>query len=146
MLINTPTTYKKIVPEYGCGFILKRIADLTVNPKAKHPTKQDVYAGTQWANRPGFGSTSWGAMVVDGLIASDDGMAKYEPFKGFRYSDGSTYTDKRTGGHYEPGRGYTVRYHLTDKGRRIFREMMERVTENYMKKKLFGDLDKTKTI
>ena len=126
-----PTTYNRITPVRGCGFILKRIYDLTENPNmprgtyCKNPTKQDIYCGTSWANRPGFASVLWTALLEDGFIESEDGMVEYSgclsPFarKSRRYS--------RANGHYEFGRGWTVRYRLTDKGRRIYEEMMERV-------------------
>lgn len=138
---GAPTTYNRIIPGRGCGFILKRIADLTVNPKAKHPTKQDVYAGTSWANRPGFASLLWSSLIKDGLIESNGGMREYKYYKFYKSSSVGTRAVGR--GEGPGGVGYTVRYRLTDKGRKTFFEMMERVTENYMKKKLFGDLDKT---
>lgn len=134
---GAPTTYNRIIPDRGCGFILKRIADLTVNPKAKRPTKQDVYAGTSWANRPGFASLLWSSLIKDGLIESNGGMLEYKYYKFYKRSSVGTRAVGR--GEGTGGVGYTVRYRLTDKGRKTFFEMMERVTENYMKKKLFGN-------
>lgn len=135
MTYGQPTTYKKIVPDRGCGFILKRIWDLTEDltntfppslPTGPHPTKQDIYRGTPWANRPGFASCLWSALVADGLIESDDGAQKYQPFRGYFSMDNKPYEKLRAKGHYEAGNGYTVRYHLTPKGRDILIDMMER--------------------
>lgn len=132
---GAPTTYKRITPDRGCGFILNRIWDLTEDttntfppslPAGPHPTKQDIYRGTKWANRPGFASLLWSSLVADGLIESDDGSMEYRPLRrGFHhYSIGTMF--ERAGGHYEAGNGYTVRYHLTPKGRDILIDMMER--------------------
>ena len=140
---NCPTTYTKIVPERGCGFILKRIYDLTENPKmprgsyAAHPTKEDVYLGTQWYHRPGFGSLLWRSLVRDGLIESDDGSMEYRPQGSFyhRYPGGTVFD--RAAGHYQFGRGYTVRYHLTAKGRGVLYDMMARVNKVREEKKAF---------
>lgn len=128
---GAPTTYKRITPYRGCGFILERIWDLTEDPTntcppslptGPHPTKQDIYRGTKWANRPGFASLLWSSLIKDGLIESDDGMQEYKCYSFFRRS----HVETRAAGHYSPGIGYTVRYHLTPKGRGILIDMMER--------------------
>lgn len=128
---GAPTTYNRIVPDRGCGFILKRIWDLTEDttktsppslPTGPHPTKQDIYRGTKWANRPGFASVLWGAMIRDGLIESDDGMQEYKYYSFYK----NPHVGTRAAGHYAPGIGYAVRYHLTPKGRGILIDMMER--------------------
>lgn len=128
-----PTTYNRITPVRGCGFILKRIYDLTENPNmprgtyCKNPTKQDIYCGTSWANRPGFASVLWTALLEDGLIESEDGMAEYDGNYSCFQRRGKKYA--RANGHYEFGHGWTVRYRLTDKGRRIYNEMMDRISK-----------------
>lgn len=138
---NNPTTYKRITPERGCGFILKRIYDLTENPKmprgsyAAHPTKEDVYLGTPWYHRPGFASLLWSSLLEDGLIASDNGMEEYDGNLSRFSSRSKRYA--RAYGHYEFGRGWTVRYHLTDKGRGILYDMMARVNKVREEKKAF---------
>lgn len=124
-----PTTYKRIAPERGSGFILKRIYDLTEDPKlprgthVKNPTKQDVYVGTNWANRPGWSSLLWSSLIKDGLIESDDGMQEYKYYSFYMHPNVGT----RAAGHYAHNIGYTVRYHLTPKGRGILFDMMNRV-------------------
>lgn len=132
---GAPTTYKRITPDRGCGFILKRIWDLTEDPTntfppslpaGPHPTKQDVYRGTKWANRPGFASLLWGSLVADRLIESDDGKITYQPHRGYFSWQHKPFEKLRAKGHYEAGNGYTVRYHLTPKGRGILINMMER--------------------
>lgn len=128
---GAPTTYKRITPNRGCGFILKRIYELSA-----HPRKIDVYLSTPWYKRPGFASLLWGAMIRDGLIESDDGLQAYEPYRGYFHRSGK-YHMHRAAGHYEQGRGYTVRYHLTDKGRRVYEEMMARVNTIREEKKAF---------
>lgn len=147
---GAPTTYNRITPDRGCGFILKRIWDLTEDPTntfppslptGPNPTKQDVYRGTKWANRPGFASLLWSSLIKDGLIESNGGVREYKYYKFYQRSSVGTRAVGR--GEGPGGVGYTVRYRLTDKGRKVFMEMMERITETYMKKKLFGDLDKT---
>lgn len=128
---GAPTTYKRITPDRGCGFILQRIWELTEDPTntfppsiptGPHPTKQDVYRGTKWANRPGFASLLWSSLIKDGLIESDGGTQEYKCYSFFKRSHVGT----RAAGHYSPGIGYTVRYHLTPKGRGILIDMMER--------------------
>lgn len=122
---GAPTTYKKIVPERGCGFILKRIYELTEAPGCERfawPRKIDVYLGTPWYNRPGFASLLWSSLVKDGLIESDGGMQEYKCCSFFKRSHIGT----RAAGHYAHGIGYTVRYHLTPKGRGVLFDMMER--------------------
>ena len=121
----SPTTYKRIVPERGSGFILKRLAEHeTEHPHAAHLTKEDVYLGTSWYHRPGFASQLWSWLLEDGLIESDDGMEEYNAPKSPFSSRQLRYA--RAYGHHEFGRGWTVRYGLTDKGRRIYKEMMDR--------------------
>lgn len=129
---GAPTTYKRITPDRGCGFILERIWDLTEDPTktcppslptGPHPTKQDIYRGTKWANRPGFASLLWSSLIKDGLIESDNGMQKYKCYNFFKHSH---IVRTRAAGHYSPDIGYTVRYHLTPKGRGILIDMMER--------------------
>lgn len=128
---GAPTTYNRIVPERGCGFILKRIYELEEAPM--DPRKQDVYFGTKWANRPGFASLLWSALVKDGLIESNGGMREYKYYKFYKRPDVGT----RATGHYAPGIGYTVRYHLTPKGRGILYDMMARVNKIREEKKAF---------
>lgn len=143
MTYGAPTTYTKIVPERGCGFILKRIYDLTENPNmprgsyCKNPTKQDVYCGTSWANRPGFASVLWGALIADRLIESDDGKIIYKPYRGYFSWQHKPFEKLRAKGHYEAGNGYTVRYHLTPKGRGVLFDMMARVNKIREEKKAF---------
>ena len=143
MKFGAPTTYKRINPKNGCGFILKRIADLTENANlprgmyCKSPTKQDVYLGTPWANRPGYASILWSSLISDGLIASDDGKTEYEPYRGFHYMNGQPYKKLRANGHYEDSLGWTVRYHLTPKGRGVLYDMMDRVNKIREEKKAF---------
>lgn len=128
---GAPTTYKRITPDRGCGFILQRIWDLTEDttktsppslPTGPHPTKQDVYRGTKWANRPSYASLLWSALIKDGLIESNGGMQEYKYYSFYKHSHVGT----RATGHYETDNGYTVRYHLTPKGRGILIDMMER--------------------
>lgn len=128
---GAPTTYNRITPHRGCGFILERIWDLTEDttktcppslPAGPHPTRQDIYRGTKWANRPGFASLLWSSLIKDGLIESDDGMQEYKYYSFCIRS----HIGMRAAGHYEAGNGYTVRYHLTPKGRGILIDMMER--------------------
>lgn len=139
MTYGQPTTYTKIVPERGCGFILKRIYDLTENPNMPHgtycknPTKQDIYCGTSWANRPGFASVLWGSLIKNGLIESNGGMQEYKYYSFYKHPHVGT----RATGHYEAGNGYTVRYHLTPKGRGVLYDMMARVNKIREEKKAF---------
>lgn len=123
---GAPTTYKRITPDRGCGFILKSIYELTEAPgliAPMWPTKKDVYFGTQWYNRPGFASLLWGSLVKDGLIESSGGIQNYKC-----WSWGcKNHVAYRAAGNYEFGRGYTVRYHLTPKGRGVLFDMMDRV-------------------
>lgn len=136
---GAPTTYKRITPDRGCGFILKRIYDLTENPNmprgtyCKNPTKQDIYCGTSWANRPGFASLLWGSLIKDGLIEPNGGVQEYKYYSFFNHS----HVWMRAAGHYEAGNGYTVRYHLTPKGRGILFDMMARVNKIREEKKAF---------
>lgn len=129
---NRPTTYKRIVPDRGCGFILKRIWDLTENPNippgtyCKKPTKQDVYCGTKWANRPGFASLLWSSLIKDGLIEPNGGMQKYK-YHSFCMR---SHVGTRAAGRYAPGIGYAIRYHLTPKGCGVLFDMMARVNKN----------------
>ena len=121
-----PTTYKRITPERGSGFILKRIYDLTEAPgllPRPAPRKIDVYLGTPWYKRPGWSSLLWSSLIKDGLIESDGGMQEYKYYSFYMHSHVGT----RAGGRYTPGVGYTVRYHLTPKGRGILFDMMNRV-------------------
>lgn len=130
---NKPITYKRITPDRGCGFILKRIYELTEDPNmprgtyVKNPTKRDVYRVTPWYNRPGWSSLLWSSLLEDELIESDDGMIKYNgclsPFSRNyrRYA--------RAAGHVENGK-FTVRYHLTSKGRGILFDMMARFNKS----------------
>lgn len=123
-----PTTYKRIVPDRGCGFILKRIYELTEAPgllPRPWPRKIDVYLNTRWYNRPGFASLLWSSLIKDGLIESDGGMQEYKYccYSFRRYFEVKT----RAAGRYERGCGYTVRYHLTSKGRGVLFDMMDRV-------------------
>lgn len=129
---GAPSTYTRIVPHRGSGFILKSIYELTeLNPNREfNPTKQDIYRGTKWYGRPGYASLLWGSLVRDGLIATDDGFQEYNPFKSMYHRCGSPNRRDiriRAAGHNEPGRGYTVRYHLTPKGHGILFDMMARV-------------------
>lgn len=128
---GAPTTYKRITPERGCGFILKRIWDLTENPNiprgtyCKKPTKQDVYCGTKWVNRPGFASLLWSSLIKDGLIEPNGGMQKYK-YHSFCMR---SHVGTRAAGRYTPGIGYAIRYHLTPKGCGVLFDMMARVNK-----------------
>lgn len=133
---GAPTTYKRIVPNRGCGFILKRIYELTGREHCANPRKIDVYLGTPWYKRPGFASLLWGAMIRDGLIESDDGLQAYEPYRGYFHRGGKYYMH-RAAGHYEKGGNYTVRYHLTAIGRGVLFDMMDRVNKIREEKKAF---------
>lgn len=128
---GAPTTYKRIVPDRGCGFILKRIYELTEAPgllPRPWPRKIDVYRNTRWYNRLGFASLLWSSLIKDGLIESDGGMQEYKYCKYCCYSFRRCFEVKtRAAGRYERGRGYTVRYHLTSKGRGVLFDMMDRV-------------------
>lgn len=123
---GTPTTYKRITPDRGCGFILKSIYELTEAPGLIAPmwsTKKDVYFGTSWYKRPGFASLLWSSLIKDGLIESNGGIQNYKC-----WSWGcKNHIAYRAAGNYEFGRGYTVRYHLTPKGRGVLFDMMDRV-------------------
>jgi len=129
-----PTTYKRITPKNGCGFILARLAEHD-DPRFAGLTKEDIYLGTKWYHRPGFASVLWTALLEDGLIESEDGMAEYDGNYSCFQRRGKKYA--RANGHYEFGRGWTVRYRLTDKGRRIYEEMMARVNKVLEDKKEF---------
>ena len=121
-----PTTYKRITPKRGSGFILKRIYDLTEAPgmeHAAHPRKIDVYLGTPWYKYPGWSSLLWSSLIKDGLIESDDGMQDYKYYSFYM----NPHVGTRAAGHYAHNIGYTVRYHLTPKGRGILFDMMDRV-------------------
>lgn len=121
-----PTTYKRITPERGSGFILKRISELTDAPGMEHvahPRKIDVYLGTPWYKRPGWSSLLWSSLIKDGLIESDDGMQDYKYYSFYM----NPHVGTRAAGHYAHNVGYTVRYHLTPKGRGILFDMMARV-------------------
>ncbi len=123
---GAPTTYKRIRPDFGSGFILKRIYELTETPgliAPMWPTKKDVYFGTQWYDRPGFASLLWSSLIKDGLIESDGGIQNYKCWSW----GGKNHVAYRAAGSYEFGRGYTVRYHLTPKGRSVLFDMMDRV-------------------
>lgn len=121
---GAPTTYNRITPDRGCGFILKRIAEISA--KNRPPTKEQVYTGTKWANRPGFASLLWTSLMEDSLIASVDGKTEYNgaisPFSG----RGRRYM--RAKGHVENGK-MVFRYYLLPKGREIYEEMMARVNK-----------------
>ena len=144
-----PTTYKRITPDRGCGFILKRIWDLMKDPENTypdfdptnpHPTKKDIYRGTKWENRPGFASLLWGALLEDGLIASDDGMVEYNGCQSHGSRQYRRYS--RANGHFENGK-FTVRYHLTEKGDGVLREMLDHRMEKKIvaAKKAFAELE-----
>lgn len=138
---GAPTTYKRIRPDFGSGFILKRIYDLVENPVSPirtgtYPTKQDVYAGTNWANRPGYNSLLWSALIKDGLIDTNGGMQEYKFYSFYKHS----HVGMRAAGRYEPGRGYTVRYHLTPKGRGILFDMMARFNKSTPKLNVVGSV------
>lgn len=138
MTYGAPTTYTKIVPERGCGFILKRIYEMTEDPKLPHgvgsyPRKKDVYLGTPWYNRPGFASLLWSSLIKDGLIESNGGMQEYKYYKFYKRPSVGT----RAAGRYAYGIGYTVRYHLTPKGRSVLFDMMARVNKIREEKKTF---------
>ena len=124
----SPTTYKRITPDRGCGFILKRIYELTEAPGRERfawPTKKDVYLGTPWYNRPGFASLLWSALIKDGLIESDGGIQNYKC-----WSWGcKNHVAYRAAGLRGYGVKYTVRYHLTPKGRGVLFDMMARVNK-----------------
>lgn len=122
-----PTTYKRITPDSGCGFILKRIYELTEAPgllPRPWPRKKDVYLGIPWWYN-GWGSLLWSSLIKDGLIESDGGMQEYKCYSFFKRSHIGT----RAAGRYSPGIGYTVRYHLTPKGRGVLFDMMARVNK-----------------
>ena len=133
---GAPTTYKRIRPDFGSGFILKRIYELTEDPGRERfawPRKKDVYLGTPWYNRPGSASLLWSSLIKDGLIESSGGMQEYT-YGGF-YKNPRIGT--RAAGRYAYGIGYTVRYHLTPKGRGILFDMMARVNKIREDKKEF---------
>lgn len=131
-LYGRPTTYKRITPERGSGLILKRIYELTEDPKLPHgagsyPTKRDVYRVTPWYNRPGWSSLLWSSLIKDGLIESIDGLQKVKLPRSYWHARRDSNVSYRAAGHYVPGIGYTVCYHLTPKGRGILFDMMARV-------------------
>lgn len=131
---GTPTTYKRITPDRGCGFILKSIYELTEAPgliAPQCPTKKDVYFGTRWYKRPGFASLLWSALIKNGLIESNGGIQNYKYHGWYSSKDKISY---RAMGSYEFGRGYTVRYHLTPKGRGVLYDMMDRYNKIRKKK------------
>ena len=136
---GAPTTYKRITPDRGCGFILKRIYDLTEAPGRERfawPMKQDIYHGTKWANRPGFASLLWSSLIKDGLIESDGGMQEYKCYSFFNHSHVGT----RAAGIRGCGAKYTVRYHLTSKGRGVLFDMMDRIPDNLMRLNTVGSV------
>ena len=131
---GAPTTYKRIRPDFGSGFILKRIYELTEEPGRERfawPRKKDVYLGTPWYNRPGFASLLWSSLIKDGLIESSGGMQEYTYCSFYKNPRIGT----RAAGRYAYGIGYTVRYHLTPKGRGVLFDMMDRYNKICEKKK-----------
>ena len=131
-----PTTYKRITPDRGCGFILKRIYELTEAPGREgraDPRKIDVYLGTPWYKRPGFASLLWSSLIKDGLIETNGGTQEYKYYSFYKHPHVGT----RAAGRYAHGIGYTVRYHLTPKGRGILFDMMDRVNKIREEKKAF---------
>ena len=126
-----PTTYKRITPDRGCGFILKRIYELTEDPGYRYrtgayPRKIDVYLGTPWYKRPSFASLLWSSLIKDGLIDTNGGLQEYKYYSFYK----NPHVGLRAAGRYAHGIGYTVRYHLTPKGRGILFDMMARVNKN----------------
>lgn len=133
---GAPTTYKRIRPDFGSGFILKRIYELTEAPGRERfawPRKKDVYLGTPWYNRPGFASLLWSSLIKDGLIKSNGGMQKYTYCSFYKNPRIGT----RAAGRYAYGIRYTVRYHLTPKGRGVLFDMMDRYNKICKEKKAF---------
>lgn len=133
---GAPTTYKRIRPDFGSGFILKRIYELTEAPGRERfawPRKKDVYLGTPWYNRPSFASLLWSSLIKDGLIESNGGMQEYTYCSFYKNPRIGT----RAAGRYAYGIGYTVRYHLTPKGRGVLFDMMDRYNKICKEKKAF---------
>ena len=136
---GAPTTYKRITPDRGCGFILKRIYELTEAPGRERfawPTKKDVYFGTPWYNRPGFASLLWSSLIKDGLIESDGGIQNYKCWSW----GGKNHIAYRAAGRHGYGVKYTVRYHLTPKGRGVLFDMMDRIPDNLMRLNTVGSV------
>ena len=130
-----PTTYKRITPERGSGFILKRIYELTYNGEGDPVTKAEVYAGSKWEGREkeGFGSLLWASMIEDGLIRSVDGIVKYNSASSLFTRCSRSYA--RAKGHFENGK-YVVRYHITADGMGVLFDMMARVNKTDQNKTL----------
>lgn len=122
--------YSHINPNTGAGFILTRLA-------AGDMTKREVYEETHYARRfgPGYHSSIWAKLLEDGLIESDGGFKIVKNGQAGGFNRWRSFTFKRA----KSVGGRTPIYRLTVKGRKTFFEMMERATENYMKKKLFGN-------
>ena len=138
-IYGAPTTYKRIVPTRGSGFILKRIYELTEAPGRERfawPRKKDVYLGTPWYNRPGYASLLWSSLIKDGLIESNGGMQEYTYYSFYK----NPHVGTRAAGRRAYGIGYTVRYHLTSKGRGVLFDMMDRIPDNLMRLNTVGSV------
>lgn len=106
--------YSRINPYTGSGFILRRLFE--DGPM----TKRAVYEGSRYGNWvPGYHSAIWSKLFEDGLIATDGGKVIVKCPKSY-WRVKSHFTVRAV------GKGRIPVYHITDKGKHILAEMLDR--------------------
>lgn len=110
--------YSRINPDSGSGFILRRLFEY--GPM----TKRAVYLATAryvtWV--PGYHSSLWAKLLDDGLIVADGGRAHVScPRSYWRCKEHSTLRAF--------GKSCAPVYSITEKGKRIYAEMLVRCNE-----------------
>ena len=107
--------YSRINPYTGSGFILRRLFEN--GPM----TKRAVYEGTcyvEWVD--GYHSSLWAKLLDDELIATDDRIKVPVPRRVWSWRIDGRYTLRAK------GKGRIPVYHITEKGKHILAEMLDR--------------------
>jgi len=117
--------YSRINPVSGTGFILTRLAKVLNSGM----TRKEVYEGTRYKHyTPGYHSSIWAKLLEDELIRSDGGfmLVKHSISPWNRYSNGRCYRAKSL------WKGTAPTYFITEKGMKVFVEMMCRHLPAYV--------------
>ena len=107
--------YSRINPHTGSGFILMRLFE--DGPM----TKRAVYEGSRYGKWvDGYHSSLWAKLLDDELIVTDDRIEVCIPRHVYSWKIGGRYTLRAQ------GKGRVPVYHITEKGKKILAEMLDR--------------------
>jgi len=109
--------YSRINPETGCGFILRRLADVPHTGM----TRKEVYKETRYGHyTPGYHSSLWAKLMEDGLVEPDGGFKRVKcPPSYWSHTDSCDRAQSAW-------KKCAPTYFITNEGMNVFKKMMQK--------------------